>query len=63
MHYEVLTVTDDQLPEGTCRVIVERVGKPPLLIVKGEPARTWRFMRTFEDATEPPVLPTILRAV
>lgn len=63
MQYEVMTVSTDELPEGVCRVIVEREDRPPLLLVAGEPARTWRFMRGFEDTSEPPRVASILRAV
>lgn len=59
MNYEVQVVADDELPEGVSRVIVEREGAPPLLLLCGEPARTWLFMRSYEDTLEPWYLPTV----
>lgn len=58
MHYEVQTVGDDELPAGIHEVIVERIDGPPLLILNGEPAKCWRFMRAWEDTREPPHIPT-----
>lgn len=70
VHYEVQTVGDDELPDGIHQVIVERIDGPPLLILNGEPARCWSFMRAWEDTLEAPhiattaiPLPALLRAV
>lgn len=63
MRYVVHTVADGELPEGLDRVIVERHDGPPLLLISGEPARCWRFMRAWEDSLEPPFVPTMLYAI
>lgn len=68
MKYLVHTVANHELPEGVERVIVERDEGPPLLIISGEAARCWRFMRAWEDTQEPACEPTValpapLRAV
>lgn len=60
MNYEVKVVGDDELPEGTHAVIVERDDALPLLIVNGAPARVWSLMRAYEDALESPTVPSVL---
>lgn len=61
MQYAVLTVDDSELPDGVDRVIVERENEPPLLILAGEPARCWQWMRRWENTLEPPVVPTVCK--
>jgi hypothetical protein len=62
MQYAVLTVAEDELPEGVQHVIVERPEPdPPLLIITGETARCWEFMRRWEDTLEPSSVPTVTR--
>jgi hypothetical protein len=63
MKYDVRAVEDDELPEGVDRVIVEREDGSAVLLVSGEPARCWRFMRAWEDTLEPREVPTLLYAV
>lgn len=68
MKYLVHAVDESQLPEGVSTVIVERDDGPPVLIISGETARCWRFMRTWEDTQEPEWQPSVslpyrLRAV
>lgn len=60
MHYAIQIVADDELPDGMNKVIVERVGEPPLMLINGELARGWRFMRAWEDMQEPSSVPSIL---
>jgi hypothetical protein len=50
--YIVQVVGDDELPAGIHKVIVERDGLRPLLLINGEPARTWRFMCAYEAEVE-----------
>jgi hypothetical protein len=57
--YLVHAVGDHELPEGVERVIVERDNEPPLLLISGEAARCWRFMRAWEDTQEPCWQPSI----
>lgn len=52
MEYDVITVPDHDLPEGVDRVIVERWGKNPLLIVTETVDRQWRFMKAWEARVE-----------
>ena len=59
MKYLVHTVGDDELPEGVPFVIVERDKEPPLLLIGGEVARCWRFMRAWENTCEPAWQPTV----
>lgn len=59
MQYAVQIVGDDDLPQGMNKVVVERGDGPPLLLINGEPARVWRFMRGYEDTHEPCGVPTI----
>jgi hypothetical protein len=59
MKYLVQTVGDHELPEGMTRVIVERDDGPPILLISGDAARCWRFMRTWEDTLEPSWQPTV----
>ena len=62
MQYAVLTVAEDELPPGVRHVIVERPEPdPPLLIITGETARCWEFMRRWEDERECPSVPTVAR--
>lgn len=61
MQYLVQTVADDELPEGMTRVIVEQVEGPPILLINGTAARTWAFLRAWEDTCEPCATPTVLR--
>lgn len=42
------------------KVIVERIDGPPLMLINGELAKCWRFMRAFEDTRESSAIPTIL---
>lgn len=59
MRYEIQIVRDDELPQGVNKVVVERDGEPPLMLINGEPARVWRFMREYEDTVEPCSVPSI----
>lgn len=59
MKYVVQTVAEHELPDGVEHVIVEREDDPPLLLLAGETARCWRWMRRWEDTVEPPWQPTI----
>lgn len=43
------TVGEDELPAGMNRVIVEREGEQPILLINGEPARCWRMMLAYQD--------------
>lgn len=61
MQYVVHTVADHELPEGVERVIVERHAGPPLLLISGDAAQCWRFMRAWEDTREPEAVPTVCR--
>ena len=63
MKYIVQAVEDNELPEGITLVIVEREGGPNLLLVAGEHARGWHFLRAWEDSREPCEVPTLLYAV
>lgn len=63
MHYEVKAVPATALPAGVTTVIVERTEGPPLLLISGERARCWAFMRAWEDSLEPSDVPTILQLV
>lgn len=63
MRYIVLPVADNDLPEGITMVIVERQDGQNLLLIAGEHARGWRFLRAWEDSREPCVVPTLLYAV
>ena len=63
MRYIVQPVADNELPEGVTFVIVEREGGQHLLLVAGEHARGWRFLRAWEDGREPCEVPTLLYAV
>lgn len=60
MNYTIQIVGDDELPDGMNKVIVERAGEPPLMLINGEPARAWRFMRAWEDMREPSSVPSVL---
>lgn len=53
MKYLVEAVADNALPAGVERVIVERDDGPPVLLISGEAARCWEFMRCWEDTLEP----------
>lgn len=61
MQYEVQTVGENDLPAGINRVIVERDDGDPILLINGEPARCWRFMRAWEESIEADLKPTVLR--
>lgn len=71
MQYVIEVVAEGELPQGINKVVVERVDGPPLMLINGEPARVWRFMRSYEDTLEPctvpticlPAMPPLLRAV
>lgn len=52
MRYEVAIVGHGDLPAGINKVIVEREGALPLLLINGEPARCWQFMRAWVEAEE-----------
>jgi len=52
MKYDVLTVEDHELPERIDRVIVERDGQDPVLIITESVARSWRFMEAWEASVE-----------
>lgn len=60
MQYAIQVVGNEELPEGVDRVIVERENEPPLMLISGELARCWRFVRAYEDALEPCELPSIM---
>lgn len=60
MQYAIQVVGDNELPEGLNKVIVEQVDGPPLMLINGELARAWRFMRAYEDALEPCDVPSIM---
>lgn len=59
MKYEVLVVDDDALPKGMHQVIVEREDLPPLLLINGDVAECWEFMRAWEDTMEPSWQPSV----
>lgn len=63
MRYIVQPVDDNELPEGVTFVIVERAGGEHLLLIAGEHARGWRFLRAWEDSVESCAVPTLLYAV
>lgn len=54
MNYRVEVVKDSELPEGIVRVIVERRGKCPLLILAESVAGSrWMIQRWEADQREP----------
>jgi hypothetical protein len=59
MKYVVEVVGDGELPGGLESVIVQRVDSPPLMLVSGSVARSWRMMREWEDTMEPSWEPTV----
>lgn len=59
MKYQILAVGMDDLPEGVHQVIVEREGEPPLLLINGDVAVCWEFMRAWEGTLEPSWQPTV----
>lgn len=63
MRYIVKTVSDHELPEGVTLVIVEPPSGPHILLLAGEHARGWQFIRAFEDSLESCALPSLLYAV
>lgn len=60
MKYAIRIVGEDELPQGIHKVIVERADMPPLMLVNGELAECWRFMRAYEDTQEPCAVPSVL---
>lgn len=60
MKYAIQVVGEDELPQGIHKVVVERADGPPLMLVNGQLAQCWRFMRAFEDTQEPPTVPSVL---
>lgn len=60
MNYIVQIVGEDELPQGMHMVIVEQKDGPPIMLINGEPARAWRFMREWEDTREPCTVPSVL---
>lgn len=64
MFYDVHIAANDDLPGGPGVVIVERNGLPPLMVIAGETARAWSFVREWERLCEVELpQPTVLRAV
>jgi len=61
--YEVQVVGEDELPNGVKRVIVERAGDDPLLILAESAAQTWLFMQHWEADRQECVEVFELRAV
>lgn len=61
MQYSVQIVGDDELPKGVHKVIVEREDGAALLLINGELARCWRFMREWEGSHESCGVPSVLR--
>jgi hypothetical protein len=59
MKYLVEKSEAGELPEGVTYVIVEREDEPPLLLISGDVARCWTFLRAWEDTLEPSWQPTI----
>lgn len=60
--YEVQVVSDNELPEGVKRVIVERPGMGALLLLAESVAGTWAFMQEWEDAQREPADVFVLKA-
>lgn len=60
MQYAIQIVGDDELPQGMNTVIAEQNDGPPIMLINGEPARIWRFMRAWEDTLEPGPSATVL---
>lgn len=63
MKYAVQVVDNSELPAGIERVIVERAGQAPLLILAESAARTWRFLQRWEESQRDPAEVFELRAV
>jgi hypothetical protein len=59
MKYLVQPVDESELPDGVGWLIVERDDGPPILLISGEVARCWEFMRAWEDTLEPCWQPTV----
>lgn len=59
MQYLVHIVGDHELPAGQERVIVEQTDGPPVLLLSGEAARCWAWMRAWEDTVEASCYPTV----
>lgn len=60
MQYTVQIVADHELPNGVERVIVEREDGSAVMLINGNTARCWSFMRAWEDSLEPCTVPTVL---
>ncbi len=60
MQYAIQVVGDDDLPQGVNKVVVERNDGTALMMINGELARCWRFLRAWEDTLEPCTVPTIM---
>ena len=63
MQYDVQVVGNAELPQGVERVIVERVGLPPVLLLAESAAQTWLFMQRWEHDQQDPAEVFALRAV
>lgn len=48
MDYRVMVVADEALPRDVPRVIVEKRGRPPTLVVTERVAANWRFIQNWE---------------
>ena len=62
MKYDVQVVEDHELPQGIKRVIVERTGDDPLLILARSIAANWQFIQDWEDGQHEPAEVFELRA-
>lgn len=60
MQYEIQVVGEDELPQGMNKVVAEQADGTVLMLINGELARCWRFLRAWEDTLEPCTVPTIL---
>lgn len=63
MKYEVQVVSEHELPQGIKRVIVERAGDDPLLILAESVAGTWAMIQRWEETQRDPAEVFELRRV
>jgi hypothetical protein len=59
VRYAIEVVGENELPEGTHTVIVEREEGPPLMLLNGPVGRAWQLMRSYEDTLEPCTVPSV----